>query len=505
MSELEDLRAQLQASQETEARLRGLLSMTAAREDAEERLRDDYEKQGKQLALLRSQHSQLVERGKVRDDEHAESEREVEMLETENERLRQQLAEAKQAVQQLALLNQKQQHQHQQQQQTTTSGPAETSSFRTVSKEQLRQELLQAALAAEKLEQRVLALEETNEKLERTVQGLWRQNQELVDEMQTMRSSEGEAALGANDSMNVSLADELMLEATPPSTPVKQQQQQAVLFAELTVVAPGNDNNNNNNNAAAAAAASSTEAAPTRLFSDMQLKDRSDKERDDRQYRDYVFMSLSAIKIAMAIKELASAEMLLKLSAKKVYQKALERRVPLHQVHDFVRKYTVAYVEHMSAPKEKPKPPQQMGFLGRVLTTYFPSTDYLFRAQEVVPNRGSELGSFLWKKGSLLSRSWKQRWFKLNSQLGVVSYHPTPHELNSLGTITIAEIATVAAVPGGQPPHDHVFRITMQWGREYDLAADSVTIMNYWLDGLSEAIAARHVENADKRNSVNVL
>ncbi len=488
MNELEELRAQLRESLENVARLRGLLAMTAAREEAEERLRDEFEKQGKQLTLLRSQHSQLVERSKLRDDEHAESEREVELLQSDNERLRQQLAEAKQAVQQLALLQQKQQQQQQQQ------PSQETSSFQAVSKEQLRQELLQAAVAAEKLEQRIAALEETNEKLEKTVQGLWRQNQELTDEMQTLRSSEGgEAALGAHDSMNVSLADELMLEATPPATPTKQ----STLFSDMAVVdnnnAPANDNN------------SPAGGATGKLFSDMQLKERSDKERDDRQYRDYVYMSLSAIKIAMAIKELASSEMLLKLSAKKVYQKALERRVPLHQVHDFVRKYTVAYVEHMSAPKEKPKPPQQMGFLGRVLTTYFPSTDYLFRAQEVVPNRGSELGSFLWKKGSLLSRSWKQRWFKLNSQLGVVSYHPTPHELNSLGTITIAEIATVAAVPGGQPPYEHVFRITMQWGREYDLAADSVTIMNYWLDGLSEAIAARHVENADKRNSVNVL
>ena len=116
--------------------------------------------------------------------------------------------------------------------------------------------------------------------------------------------------------------------------------------------------------------------------------------------------------------------MLLKLSAKKVYEKAIERRIPLHQVHDFVRRCAVAYVERMSAPKEPPKQPAQMGFLGRVLTTYFPSTDYLFRAAEVVPNRGSELGSFLHKRGALWSRAWKQRWFKLNTQLGVVSYHP---------------------------------------------------------------------------------
>ena len=491
MNELEGLHAQLQASQENEARLRGLLSMMAVREEADEKLRDQHEKLEKQHEKLERQHMLLQERSKAREDEQAESEREVELLQAENERLRQQLGEAKQAVQQLAQMHQKQQGQQQQQQ----KGLAETSSFQAVSKEQLRQELLQAAVSAEKMEQRIAALEETNEKLEKTVQGLWRQNQELVDEMQTLRSSETESVQGANDSMNVSLADELdATDATPPATPSKQ----STMFADMTVVASPSPPlpQANDNNAA---------ATPTRLFSDMQLKDRTDKERDDRQYRDYVYMSLSAIKIAMAIKELASSEMLLKLSAKKVYEKALERRVPLHQVHDFVRKYTVAYVEHMSAPKEQPKQPQQMGFLGRVLTTYFPSTDYLFRAQEVVPNRGSELGSFLWKKGSLLSRGWKQRWFKLNSQLGVVSYHPNPHVLNSLGTITITEIATVAAVPGGQPPYEHVFRITMQWGREYELAADSATIMNYWLDGLSEAIAARHVENADKRHSANVL
>ncbi len=95
--------------------------------------------------------------------------------------------------------------------------------------------------------------------------------------------------------------------------------------------------------------------------------------------------------------------------------------------------------------------------------------------------------------------------FKLNSQLGVVSYHPNPHVLNALGTITISEIASVCAVPGGDPPYEHVFRITLSYGRVYDLAADSATMMNYWLDGLTEAIAALHVQNADKRNSKSVL
>lgn len=217
---------------------------------------------------------------------------------------------------------------------------------------------------------------------------------------------------------------------------------------------------------------------------------------------------------------------MLKLSAKKVYDKAIERRIPLHQVHDFCRKYAVAYVEHMSAPKEPPKPPPQMSFLGRVLTTYFPSTDYLFRAAEVVPNRGSELGSFLHKRGALW-RAWKQRWFKLNSQLGVVSYHLDPHVkrvccfvclvllleivlcvfqvLTALGTIAIADIATVEAIPGGMAPYEHVFRITTSYGRQFDLAADSAQIMNYWLDGLTEQLAARHLQNHDKRLSKSVL
>ncbi len=404
VEELAELRAQLQASQDNEARLRSLLAQVEAKETAEERVRDDLARAEKQLALVRGQLAQLQERNKAREEEMtsemAESESNVALLQKENAALRQQLAEAKQSVQQLAQFNNQKQ------------AGSPSSSFDAVSKEQLRQELLQAALAADKMEQRVRALQDTNENLERTVQGLWRQNQELVDEMQTMRSSDaGEGVANANASVNTSLADELsMFDEPEPVTPVKQGGSSSnlnnSLFSDMTVVASPIPvvSNANNNNASASGASDTTTPSP-KLFSDMQLK-----ERDDKQYRDYVYMSLSAIKIALAIKEIASSEMLLKLSAKKVYEKALERRVPLHQVHDFVRKYTVAYVEHMSAPREQPKP-AQMSFLGRVLTTYFPSTDYLFRAAEVVPNRGSELGSFLWKKGTLLSRSWKNRWY----------------------------------------------------------------------------------------------
>ncbi len=77
--------------------------------------------------------------------------------------------------------------------------------------------------------------------------------------------------------------------------------------------------------------------------------------------------------------------------------------------------------------------------------------------------------------------------------------------LTALGTIAIADIATVEAIPGGIAPYEHVFRITTQWGRQYELAAESTQIMNYWLDGLTEQLAARHLENSDKRHSNTVL
>ena len=77
--------------------------------------------------------------------------------------------------------------------------------------------------------------------------------------------------------------------------------------------------------------------------------------------------------------------------------------------------------------------------------------------------------------------------------------------LNSLGTIPIAEIASVKVVPEGISPYEHVFRITTQWGREYDLAADSATMLNYWVDGITQAIADNAQVVADKRNSTNLI
>jgi hypothetical protein len=77
--------------------------------------------------------------------------------------------------------------------------------------------------------------------------------------------------------------------------------------------------------------------------------------------------------------------------------------------------------------------------------------------------------------------------------------------LNSLGTIPIAEIASVKIIAEGLAPYEHVFRITTQWGREYDLAADSATILNYWVDGITQAIADNAQTVADKRNSQNLI
>ena len=508
----EDPVAALRACQENEARLRGLLSLALVKEEETDKLRDENALLTMQVGQLRSQLSQLQERTKAKEEEMvaevAENESEITWLQKENEKLSTQLKDARASLQQLSL-----QHQQQQQQRGKEDS---TASFQAVSKEQLRGELLNAAVTAERLEGRIRQLEETNEKLEKTVQVLFRQNQDLTDEVMVLKENGNTTNNNntMNESLNTSLADEL--DFSEPSTPVKG----GGMFSDMSVVVspmappptpispilPLKQSKTASAplpaKGAPDSAAAASKNAPVPLFSDMEV---INKERNDRQYRDFVYMSLSAIKIAMTIKELASSEVLLKLSAKRVYAKALERRVPLHQVYDFVRKYTVAYVEHMSAPREPQRPQPQLGLLGRVLTTYFPSTDYLFRTAEVVPNRGSELGSFLYKRGALWSRAWKHRWFKLNSQLGVVSYHPDPHVLNSLGTIPIEEINTVAAVPGGIAPYEHVFRITTQWGREYDLAADSAIMMNYWLDGLTEAIAQKHIANADKRQSKTLL
>lgn len=187
---------------------------------------------------------------------------------------------------------------------------AQTASFQEVSKEQLRQELLNAALTIDQLQQKLAVANDEKLKLEHSVQELFRQNQWLADELKEGGQSESNNNGGNNnnnESLNTSLADELGLDeptveataAARVNTPSKS------IFSDMKI-------------------ATTAEQPGEKLFSEMEVK-----QRDDRQYRDYVYMSLSAIKIAMAIKELAPSEMLLKLSAKKVYDKAIERRIPL--------------------------------------------------------------------------------------------------------------------------------------------------------------------------------
>ena len=203
-----------------------------------------------------------------------ENESEIAMLQKENDRLLNSSRSHQQVVQQL---QQQLQQQQQQQQQQQTKGSKDTSSFQEVSKDQLRQELLNAAMTIEQMQEKISGLEEEKRKLEHSVQELFRQNQRLSDELQSKESAGGDQGNNNNDdSLNTSLADELGFDepasssSTPVSTPSKS------IFSDMKVVP----------------------ATPEKLFNDMDLK-----QRDDRQYREYVYMSLSAIKIAMAIKE----------------------------------------------------------------------------------------------------------------------------------------------------------------------------------------------------------
>lgn len=87
-----------------------------------------------------------------------------------------------------------------------------------------------------------------------------------------------------------------------------------------------------------------------------------------------------------------------------------------------------------------------------------------------------------------MSRGWKQRWFKLNTTVGVVSYHPSPHVFNALGTIPLDDIGKIEEAPA-QSGYEYVFVIYTTGGRSFELAADSATVRTYWIDGVRQALA----------------
>jgi hypothetical protein len=209
--------------------------------------------------------------------EKQESELEVQVLVKENERLRLDAERTAKEMQGLLLLTKQQ---LQQQQQQSQSGK-DSSQFGAVTKEQLRSELLEAALAQEKSEKRIRELDDERARLEGTVLSLMRQNQKLSDELDEARATSGNAsAVGGDDFMNTSLADELSESlidfGSPPPTPEKQTAPKKTaggMFADMEVVP-----------AVGAATEGPVSAAP-QLFADMKVKD------DDRQFRDYVFMT----------------------------------------------------------------------------------------------------------------------------------------------------------------------------------------------------------------------
>lgn len=400
---------------------------------------------------------------------------------------------------------------------------AASADFGAVTKEQLRSELLQAALSQQALEKSLREMEKEKNRLEETVLQLMRQNQKLSDELEDARPS-ADSAVSLGDALNTSLADELSeslidFGGSAPPTPIKANPAPVPrpapsnsLFADMEVVP-----------SAAQASAAVVQKSPSlplvrdddddvvvrpvpkaepQLFQGLEVKDDDrqvgavfallvglvslTKRRARAQYRDYVYMTVTAIKVGLAIRYASNptaADRACEIRPKAVFQKAVEMHVPLHQVHAFVRKYAQAYVE-----KVPPRPqPQPQGLLSRVLS-FFPGAEYLVRPAEVVPNRGSEVGSFLWKKGSFFSRSWKQRWFKLNTEVGVISYHTSPDVFDALGTIPLQDVGRIEEAPS-QPPYQYVFVIYTVQGREFLLAADSESYRKIWIDGVRQALA----------------
>lgn len=423
------------------------------------------------------------------------AELEIEVLRKENERIGRVRQEQDRLVTELQgrtfLLEQKL-HADEKKQQSPASAE-----FGAVTKEQLRNELLQAALSQQTLEKTVRDLETEKSRLEETVVQLMRQNQKLSDELEDAKPRDANSSF-AEDAFNTSLADELTASLmefgdSNPASPIKvtpaPARQPKALFADMEVVsgaslaAPSKrlgDNNNNEVSAPSAVTQTSALKAEPQLFQGLDIKD------DDRQYRDYVYMTVTAVKVGLAIRYASNptaADRACEIRPKAVFKKAVEMRVALHQVHAFVRKYAQAYVEK-TPPRAQPQP---QGLLSRVLS-FFPGADYLTRPAEVVPNRGSEVGSFLHKKGTFLSRSWKMRWFKLNTQIGVISYHTSPDIFEALGTIPLQDVGRIEEAPP-QPPYQYVFVIYTVQGREFWLAADSESFRRIWIDGVRTALA----------------
>ena len=91
--------------------------------------------------------------------------------------------------------------------------------------------------------------------------------------------------------------------------------------------------------------------------------------------------------------------------------------------------------------------------------------------------------------------------FKLNPDLDVISWHVDPHILNSLGTIPLSEVGKIEVVEEGMSPYDHVFMIQTIMGRQYYLAAESKTILQYWVDGINNALADLARDKADRSSA----
>ena len=355
-------------------RLREQIDKKIAEEEEESRLEEENKKsetsaQAK-LEKLERGHKEMQQEYEGLQETLKETEIEVSIYQKENEKMRKEMEKLKESnavlESKLASVSSK-----------TKEGQAHNASYT----EKLKEELLDAAVMNKNLTDRVTELEEEKGKLEHTVSSLMRECQRMSDEMMesSMMLSERHPEIQMDDAFNTSLADELgmgMEDSPPPS------QEKAVAGAKdekKEEVKTQDEKKKEEEN---------KEEEKKSLFADMAIVEPPKKseeelrrERSDRQYKEYVYMTVTAVKISMTIQNGERSDLLLKLSPKKVYIKAIEKKVPLHLVHGFVRKYALAYLEQ-SQQKQKPQVPKQ-GFFARVMTTYFPATDYLFRTSEV--------------------------------------------------------------------------------------------------------------------------
>ena len=162
-----DLLAKLEASKASETRLRSHLEAFEAREESESQRDKDMATMRTQYDVLRTKHDDLDRHHQTMQEELREMESEVGTLEKENMRL----AHTVQQHETNATMMQARLHALE----TDKVEPKQsaTESFSSVTKEQLRNELLEAGLGQQKMEQRIQKLEEEKSQLGKYIMDMY--------------------------------------------------------------------------------------------------------------------------------------------------------------------------------------------------------------------------------------------------------------------------------------------------------------------------------------------